>query len=158
MEKRSGIPGFTGAFRDTMADIKDGAKVVFTGSVAVCTPFIELLAYTVRDRGFEMLYVPRAVAAEARRIKKIENIGYSVVDEKGDPNNPSAVVVLGGLAMPKFGCPPEDVIRMIEELSGDERPRVIGVGFMNIFERQGWDKKINFDRLIDTTMEVMIKK
>ena len=158
MEKRSGIPGFTGAFRDIMADIKDGAKVVFTGSVAVCTPFIELLAYTVRNRGFEMLYVPRAVAAEARRIKKIENIGYSVVDEKGDPNNPSAVVVLGGLAMPKFGCPPEDVIRMIEELSGDERPRVIGVGFMNIFERQGWDKKINFDRLIDTTMEVMIKK
>ena len=158
MEKRSGIPGFTGAFKDIMADIKDGAKVVFTGSVAVCTPFIELLAYTVRDRGFEMLYVPRAVAEEARRIKKIENIGYSVVDEKGDPNNPSAVVVLGGLAMPKFGCPPEDVIRMIEELSGDERPRVIGVGFMNIFERQGWDKKIKFDRLIDTTMEVMIKK
>ena len=158
MEKRSGIPGFTGAFRDTMADIKDGAKVVFTGSVAVCTPFIELLAYTVRNRGFEMLYVPRAVAEEARRIKEIENIGYSVVDEKGDPNNPSAVVVLGGLAMPKFGCPPEDVIRMIEELSGDERPRVIGVGFMNIFERQGWDKKIKFDRLIDTTMEVMIKK
>ena len=74
MEKRSGIPGFTGAFRDTMVDLKDGSKVVFTGSVAVCTPFIELLAYTVRDKGFEMLYVPRAVADEARRIKKIENI------------------------------------------------------------------------------------
>lgn len=43
--------------------------MVFTGSVAVCMPFIELLAYTVRDRGFEMLYVPRADAKEARKIK-----------------------------------------------------------------------------------------
>ncbi len=157
MEKRSGIPGFTGIFRESMAEIKDGSKVVFTGSVAVCTPFIELLAYTVRDRGFDMLYVPRADAKEARKIKKIENIGYSVVDEKGNPENPDAVVVLGGLAMPKFGCPPEDVIQMIAGISRDKKPKIVGVGFMNIFEREGWDKKINFDTLMDTTMEVVVK-
>ncbi|MCW3128634.1 MAG: DUF2124 domain-containing protein [Methanophagales archaeon] len=157
MEKRSGIVGFTGTFRESMEEIKGGSKVVFTGSVAVCTPFIELLAYTVRDRGFEMLYVPRADAKEARKIKEIENIGYSVVDEKGNPENPDAVVVLGGLAMPKFGCPPEDVIRMIEDISGEKKPKTIGVGFMNIFEREGWDKKIKFDTLIDTTMEVVVK-
>ena len=157
MEKKIGIPGFTGTFRENIADIKDGSKVVFTGSVAVCTPFIELLAYTVRDRGFDMLYVPRADAKEARKIKKIENIGYSVVDEKGNPENPDAVVVLGGLAMPKFGCPPEDVIRMIKDISGDKNPKIIGVGFMNIFEREGWDKKIKFDTLMDTTMEVVVK-
>ena len=142
MEKRSGIVGFTGTFRESMEEIKEGSKVVFTGSVAVCTPFIELLAYTVRDRGFEMLYVPRADAREARKIKEIENIGYSVVDEKDNPENPDAVVVLGGLAMPKFGCPPENVIRMLEDISGEKKPKIIGVGFMNIFEREGWDKKI----------------
>ncbi len=38
MEKRSGIVGFTGAFRESIADVKEGSKVVFTGSVAVCTP------------------------------------------------------------------------------------------------------------------------
>jgi hypothetical protein len=157
MEKRSGIVGFTGTFRESMEEIKEGSKVVFTGSVAVCTPFIELLAYTVRDRGFEMLYVPRADAKEARKIKEIENIGYSVVDEKGNPDNPDVVVVLGGLAMPKFGCPPEDVIRMIEDISGEKKPKIIGVGFMNIFEREGWDKKIKFDTLMDTTMEVVVK-
>ena len=151
MEKRSGI-GFTRTFRESIADIKEGSKVVFTGSVAVCTPFIELLAYTVRDRGFDMLYVPRADAKEARKIREIENIGYSVVDEKGDPKNPDAVVVLGGLAMPKFGCPPEDVTRMIEDISGEKKPKIIGVGFMNMFERAGWDKKINFDMLIDTAL------
>ncbi|RLF43101.1 MAG: DUF2124 domain-containing protein [Thermoplasmata archaeon] len=157
MEKKSGIVGFTGTFRECIGDIKEGSKVVFTGSVAVCTPFIELLAYTVRDRGFDMLYVPRADAKEARKIKEIENIGFSVVDEKGDPGNPDAIVLLGGLAMPKFGCPPEDVIRMIEDISGDKKPKIIGVGFMNIFESAGWDKKLNFDTVMDTTMEVVVK-
>jgi len=157
MEKKSGIVGFTGTFRERIADVKEGSKVVFTGSTAVCTPFIELLAYTVRDKGFDMLYVPKADAGEARKITDIKNIGYSVVDEKGDPGNPDAIVVLGGLAMPKFGCPPEDVISMIEDLSGDKKPKVIGVGFMNIFENAGWDKKINFDTVMDTTMETVVK-
>lgn len=157
MEKKTGIVGFSGTFRGNMTDVKEGSKVVFTGSSAVCTPFIELLAYTVRDKGFDMLYVPRADASEARKIKDLENIGLSVVDEKGDPGNPDAIVVLGGLAMPKFGCPPEDVIRMIEDLSGGKKPKVIGVGFMNIFERAGWDKKINFNTVIDTTMETVVK-
>ena len=157
MEKKSGIVGFSGTFRENMTDVKEGSKVVFTGSSAVCTPFIELLAYTVRDKGFDMLYVPRADANEARKIKDLENIGLSVVDEKGDPGNPDAVVVLGGLAMPKFGCPPEDVIRMIEDLSGGKKPKIIGVGFMNIFEHAGWDKKIDFNTVIDTTMETVVK-
>lgn len=157
MEKKKGIVGFTGTFSESIADVKEGSKVVFTGSVAVCSPFIELLAYTVRDRGFDMLYVPKANAKEARKIKAIENIGYSVVDEKGDPKNADAIVVLGGLAMPKFGCTPEEVNQMIESLSGDEKPKIIGVGFMNIFEKAGWDKKIDFDTVIDITMEAEIK-
>ncbi len=157
MEKKSGIIGFTGLFRESVANVKEGSKVVFTGSVAVCTPFIELLAYAIRDRGFEMLYVPRADANEARKIKGVENIGYSVVDEKGDPKGPDAVVVLGGLAMPKFGCPPEDVNRMVEAIAVEKKPKIIGVCFMNMFERAGWDKKINFDTLIDTTMESVVK-
>jgi len=157
MEKKSGIVGFTGLFRESIADMNEGSKVVFTGSVAVCTPFIELLAYTVRDKGFEMLYVPRADANEARKIKEIENIGYSVIDEKADPKNPDAIVVLGGLAMPKFGCAPEEVAQMIEALSGDKKPKIIGVCFMNIFERAGWDKKLKFDTMIDTTLESVVK-
>jgi hypothetical protein len=157
MEKKSGIVGFTGTFREGIADIKEGSKVVFTGSVAVCTPFIELLAYTVRDRGFDMFYVPRADAKEARKIKEMENIGFSVVDEKGDPKDPDAVVVLGGLAMPKFGVPPEDVNRLIEEIAGEKKPKIIGVCFMDIFERAGWEEKVKFDTVIDTTLETVVK-
>lgn len=36
MEKRSGIIGFTGTFSESLGDIKEGSKVVFTGSVAEC--------------------------------------------------------------------------------------------------------------------------
>jgi hypothetical protein len=58
MEKKNGIIGFTGAFRDSVKEINTGSKIVCTGSIAVCTPFIELLSYTVRDKDFEMVYVP----------------------------------------------------------------------------------------------------
>lgn len=151
-----GIVGFTGAFRKSVADIPEGSKVVFTGSADVCTPFIELLSYSIRDKSFDMVYVPNADTTEARKIKKQENIGISVVDEMADPEDPAVVVVLGGLAMPKFGCPPEDVVDMIHKISG-ETPRIIGVCFMGIFKKSGWDKKIPFDTIIDTKMETNVE-
>ncbi|MEN4017958.1 MAG: DUF2124 family protein [Methanobacterium sp.] len=157
MEKRNGIVGFTGSFRESIEDLKNNSKVVFTGSIAVCTPFIELLSYAVRDKNFDLIYVPRADITNAKQIKMQPGIGFSAVDEKGDPQNPEVVVVLGGLAMPKFGCAPEEVLSMIGEISGKQKPRIIGVCFMNIFERAGWQKKILFDTLIDTTLETVVK-
>lgn len=157
MGKRSGIVGFTEAFKECLSDVEDGSKIVFSGSVAVCTPFIELLAYAVRNKDFDMLFIPRANVQEARKIKESESVGHSIVEERGDPKEPDVIVVLGGLAMQKFGCPIEDVIQMIEDLSGDKKPKIIGVGFMGIFERKGWDKKIKFDAIIDTTMESIVK-
>jgi hypothetical protein len=155
MEKKSGIIGFTGAFKDSVKEIDNGSKVVFTGSIAVCTPFVELLAYTIRDKDFEMIYVPKSDIKKARRIKEQPNIGYSVVNEKTDPIRPDVIVIMGGLAMPKFGCSTEDVLNMVEEIS-DDKPKIIGVCFMNIFEKTGWTKKIPFDVLIDTNMETIV--
>ena len=156
MEKKSGIIGFTGAFRDSVKEIADGSKIVFTGSIAVCTPFIELLSYTIRDKNFDMVYVPVADLKKAKMIIMQENIGYSVVDVPADPKGPDVVVVMGGLAMPKFGCSPEDVLMMINEISVDHKPKIIGICFMNIFERMGWTKKISYDILIDTNMETTV--
>ncbi|BDZ69688.1 DUF2124 family protein [Methanobacterium petrolearium] len=156
MEKKSGIVGFTGAFRENVKEIENGSTVVFTGSVAVCTPFIELLAYSIRDKDLEMIYVPKSDIDQAKMIKEQPNIGFSVVDQKADPQNPEVVVVMGGLAMPKFGCAPEDVVNMLDAISGDEKPKVIGVCFMDIFKRVGWTKKIPFDVVIDTTLETVV--
>ncbi len=157
MEKKSGIIGFTGAFRDSLKEIDNGSKVVFTGSIAVCTPFIELLSYSIRDKNFQMVYVPKTDLEDTKKIEEQDKIGYSVVDVQDDPKRPDVVVVMGGLAMPKFGCSPEEILDMINEISGDAKPKIIGVSFMNIFERTGWTKKIPFDVLIDTSMETVVK-
>ncbi len=87
----------------------------------------------------------------------LPNIGFSVVDENADPQNPDVVVVLGGLAMPKFGCAPEEVDNMIQELSGEQKPKIIGVCFMNIFKDAGWEEKLDFDVIIDTSLQTMVK-
>lgn len=157
MEKKSGIVGFTNAFRDSVKEISEGSKVVFTGSKAVCTPFIELLSYTIRDKNFDMVYVPVADVNNAKMINMQENIGYNIFDIPADPKGPEVIVIMGGLAMPKFGCSTEDVLKMIKEISLDHKPKLIGVCFMNIFERMGWTKIIPYDVLIDTTMETTVR-
>ena len=108
------------------------------------------MSYAIKDKDFEMVYVPIADLEEAKIINMQEKIGFNVIDVQGDPKKPDVVVVMGGLAMPKFGCSPDDVLKMIDEISVDHKPKIIGVCFMNIFERTGWTKKIPFDVLIDT--------
>lgn len=157
MEKKTGIVGFTGAFRESLKEIENGSKVIFAGSIAVCTPFIELLAYAVRDRDFEMIYVPVAKLMDAKKVEEQPNIGFSVVDKAANPADPDVIVIMGGLAMPKFGCAPEDVLNMIEESSGEKTPKILGVCFMGIFDRAGWTDKIPFQVVTDTKMETVIK-
>jgi len=153
---RRGITGLLDAFRESLEGVGDGAKVVFTGTVGVCTPFIELLAYSVRDRNFEMVYVPDADAGRARRMRLVEGIGYCVVDEPADPRGADVVVVLGGLAMPKYPCDAEDVLRLLREVCKPSA-KVIGFCFMNIFERQSWLSKIEFDTVINGTIDVEVR-
>lgn len=157
MEKKTGIIGLTGSFRESIMDIENNSKVVFTGSVAVCTPFIELLSYSVRDKNFDLIYIPKVDITNSKQIKMLPNIGFSVIDENADPQNPDVVVVLGGLAMPKFGCAPEEVDNMIQEISGEQKPKIIGVCFMDIFKGAGWEEKLDFDVIIDTNLQTVVK-
>jgi hypothetical protein len=153
MDKRTGISGLTGSFKEAVSQVPDGSKVVFAGSVAVCTPFAELLAYAVKDRRFELVYLPRADIASARRMEWSEGVGFTVTGQKGDPREPAAIVLLGGLAMPKFGCPLAQVQETVRSLSTKDTV-LVGVCFMGIFEREGWASALPFDSVIDATMEV----
>jgi hypothetical protein len=157
MEKRPGIIGLTGAFKEAVADLPDGSKIVFTGSVAVCTPFAELLAYAVKDRSFEIVFLPRAEMGQARHMRWREGLGFCVADELADPCAPDAIVILGGLAMPKFGVPVSQVRDLLTTLARGKRAKVIGVCFMSILQRSGWHKELPFDAIIDATMESTIE-
>jgi hypothetical protein len=89
-------------------------------------------------------------------LKMENNLGYNAVDIKADPSNPDVIVVMGGLAMPKFGCSHDDVLNMVKEISNDHNPKIIGVCFMSIFKKSGWINSIPFDVIIDTKMETTI--
>ena len=156
MEPRTGIAGLTSSFKESIADLPPGSKVAFIGSVAVCTPFAELLSYAVKDLGFKLIYVPKADLAQARNIVWIENVGFSASGDAADPKGADAIVVLGGLAMPKFGCPVDMVKSAITVISDGKNAKVIGVCFMSIFERNGWTKELPFNKVIDATMTVQM--
>ena len=157
MEQRTGIAGLTGSFKESVMDLPPGSKIAFVGSVAVCTPFAELLCYAVKDLGFKLVYVPKANLAHARSIVWLENVGFSASGESVDPKGADAIVILGGLAMPKFGCPVDQVRSAIQAISKDKDTRVIGVCFMSIFERSGWTNELPFNKVIDATMTVQMK-
>lgn len=157
MERLKGIVGLTKAFRSAVSELKDCSKILFVGSPYVCTPFVELLAYAVRDRNFEMLFIPKAKEENARKIRESPGIGYYISEEKADPSEPDAIVILGGLAMPKFGCSVEEVKELIGRLSKEKKAKLLGVCFMGIFKKEGWDKVFNFSVLIDATMEVSVE-
>lgn len=135
MEKHRVIIALTQAFREAVSELKDGSKIVFVGSPYVCTPFVELLAYAVRDKKFEMLFIPKANESEARKLSELGGFCYFIKDEKADPFNPDAIVFLGGLAMPKFGCSIEEVSQMIERICKEAKPIILGVCFMSIFKK-----------------------
>jgi hypothetical protein len=151
--KMEGIVGLTKLFRNEMIDIPGGSVIVFTGSTAVCSPFAELLAYSIRDMKFNPFFSPMADHNDCRALRWNEGTGYGVSPHGQKVTGAVAVVILGGLAMPKFGCPVENVQRFIAEVAVIRTTKVIGVGFMDILKRSGWDHFIKFDALINATME-----
>ena len=148
--RMKGISGLTGLFRESMAGVPDGSIVVFTGSVGVCTPFAELLAYSVRGRGFQLIYVPNADISQARPMLWADGIGFVVSDERVEPSHADILVVMGGLAMPRSGQPVDVVEALYKQLGN---PRLIGVGFMDVFKRSGWVDRLPFDALVDGYMD-----
>ena len=152
-KKMEGIAGFTRLFRDEMIGLPEKSIVVFTGSNAVCAPFAELLAYSIRDRKFDLFFSPMAEEKDCRALLWREGTGYSISQTGKEVAGAVSVVVLGGLAMPKFGCPVEKVQQFIDKASKPGAVKVIGVGFMEIFKRSGWHTHIKFDALINAKLE-----
>ena len=154
MAKVEGISGLTKLFRESLNDVDEGSHVLFIGSEAVCPPFASLLAYAVRDHDLHFGFCPKAVWERSRVMSWVDGAGFQIGKGQFEPGEADVIVLLGGLAMPKFGCPVEDVKALLSQV-----PRcklVIGMGFMDVFRRAGWDKVIPFDVLIDCYMSADI--
>lgn len=125
-----------------------GDQVVYYGCPGTCTPFVELLGFAVRSMELEQVFVPYVDESKAQRLKLAPDIGMQAGGAV-KIGTPKAVVVMGGLSMPNVPVTVEQVKTVIGHHPAASR---IGVCFMNMFEKAGWLKSVEFDLLIDATI------
>ena len=146
-----GITGILRPFREYLMErgVTAGDQVVYYGCVGTCTPFVELLAMAVRGYGYEQVFVPLLDESKARKIHEVPDVGMQVSAVPA-VLNPKVIVIMGGLSMPYMPVTKEQVKALMEKY-GDVL--VVGVCFMNMFEKAGWLDTIQFDLLIDGTLD-----
>lgn len=146
--------GLNGQLVTFKKEVGDAQRITFVGSPGVCTPFAEFLAYSVRDK--ETCFIPLLDIDECH---EFENKSYAMVlkDELYNPHDSDVVVLLGGLSMPKYDVDTDELMVLVNEILKDDG-KLIGVCFMNMFEKAGWFEKIDFDCVVDGTLVGVVKK
>ncbi len=142
-----GLGGMLNGFRDL---VKEFESVTFIGSPGFCTPFALFLGYPVREK--RLAFLPGLSVEKTRSIIATE---YGMELGERCSADADVLVVLGGMAMPKIGVEIEDMKRLIEKIP---HKSLIGVCFMGIFEKAGWCDRIDFDCVMNTTLEGDISK
>jgi hypothetical protein len=150
-EQLHGITGLLRPFRDYIhsLSLKPGDQIVYYGCVGTCTPFIELLALSVRGMHLEQVYVPLLDEEKAKELHEVPDDGMQV-SNKSVVLQPKVLVMMGGLAMPFMPVTKEQVRHLIA-LHGS--PPVAGVCFMSMFVKAGWLDTVHFDLLIDGSLD-----
>ena len=154
MEDVENWKGINGQIVTFKKEVGDADKITFVGSPGVCTPFAELLAYAVRDK--ETHFIPLLDVDDCHQF---EAKPYAMVlgDEVSNPHGSDAVVLLGGLSMPKYDVDTEDVKALVADILKKDG-LLIGVCFMDMFAKAGWLEKIDFDCVIDGTLTGVVKR
>ena len=154
MEDVNEWKGINGQLVSFKNEVGDAQKITFVGSPGVCTPFAELLAYTVRDR--ETYFIPLLDVDDCHRF---EEKPYAMVlsDEVSDPRGSDVDVLLGGLSMPKYDVDTEDAKALVSDILKEDG-LLMGVCFMDMFAKAGWLDEIDFDCVIDGTLTGVVKK
>lgn len=146
-----GVPGILRPFKEFIekTGLKKGDQIVFYGVPGTCTPFVELLAFAVRSLEPEQVFVSFVDESRAIKISHVDSIGMQA---RAGPVTlkPKAIVIMGGLSMPKVPVKTEQVKSVIDKHAG---AAVIGVCFMKMFEKAGWLNTITFDCLIDANID-----
>ena len=91
-----GLNGQLATFKKEVGDVE---KITFIGSPGVCTPFAEFMAYAVRDK--ETHFIPLLDIDDCHQFE-LKSYAMVLNDEVSNPKDSDVVVLLGGLAMPKY--------------------------------------------------------
>lgn len=127
----------------------ESKSILYSGSKGVCLPFALLNAYAVRSIE-EQYFTPDAKLDEISKLNS-GSLGYTYtdLDDKKDIDL-DMLVLMGGLAMPHSKVTVSDVNDLIDKINPK---KVIGICFSSIFQKEKWDKEIDFDRVIDSQLE-----
>ena len=149
-ETFQGVPGILRPFKEfiEMKGLKAGDQIVYFGCPGTCTPFVELLGFSIRGLQLDQVFVPYVDESKAQKMKLIPDIGFQAAAAE-KIGSPKAIVVMGGLSMPNVPVTLDQVVAAVQKYPG---AILIGVCFMNMFEKAGWLKRIEFDLLIDATI------
>jgi len=150
-EQLTGVPGMLRPFKAYLreAGLNAGDQVVYYGCPGTCTPFIELLGFAVRDLSLEQVYVPYADEAAAKLIRPVEGVGMQVSTD-AIRVDPEVIVLMGGLSMPGVPVEREAVQAAVVAHPG---AKVVGICFMQMFEKMGWLDTFDFDLIIDAAID-----
>jgi hypothetical protein len=110
---------------------------------------VELLGFATRSLDLQQVFVPFVDESKAFALKMIPDVGMQT-SGKLAIENPKVLIVMGGLSMPNVPIEAGQVKSIIEKHPGASP---IGVCFMNMFEKMGWLKEIEFDFLIDAIID-----
>lgn len=143
MEPTDEFKGLTGNLLAFKKEVADAQKVTFAGLPGVCTPFAELFAYSIRDK--ESVFITKVDYKSARKLEMTPQ-GMQLTDE-ADPRA-DVLAILGGLSMPKSNLGVEDIKKLKDQVLKDGG-KMIGLCYMGMFQKVGWDEKLDFDCIID---------
>ncbi|MBA2858417.1 hypothetical protein HNP93_001118 [Methanococcus maripaludis] len=151
MKKIAEDKGISSQLRHFKAAVSEyGSKsILYSGSKGVCLPFALLNAYAVRTIE-EQYFSPDAKLDEISKLN-LGSLGYNYSNlDDNTEINPEMLVLMGGLAMPHSKVTTSDVNALIDKITPK---KVVGICFSSVFQKQGWDKDIDFDLIIDSQLE-----
>jgi hypothetical protein len=145
------VPGILRPFREYIEKkgIGRGDQILYYGCPGTCTPFVELLAFSTRKMEVEQIFVPLLDETKAGKLSEVPYVGMQVTGPAAI-HKPKAVVIMGGLSMPEVPVKAADVKPVVAKYPDAVK---VGICFMHMFEKMGWLKEIQFDLLIDATID-----
>jgi hypothetical protein len=145
-----GVPGMLRPFKEYIEKkgFSDGDQIVFYGCPGTCTPFVELFGFAVRSMNLEQVFVPYVDESKAQKLELAPDIGMQAGGTV-KVGRPKVVVIMGGLSMPNVPVTLEQVRSTVGK---HPDALLVGICFMNMFEKAGWLKSMEFDLLIDATI------
>ncbi len=149
-----GLSGLSKCLRTAVESIAKEGDILFVGSPFTCLPFAEFLCYGIRGSPLKPFFMPSSDLSKIRELVKDEGCGYQLGGLKTG-NDYRAVVLLGGLAIPKYGVPPKVLKEAIDQLPGGKD--AIAVCFQGSLRGQDWTNTFQFKYLIDTDLAVIME-